>query len=173
MLSVPGLSPGESSPSTTTLDVTVPEPESVAPSSTTTIVEGHADYQGYGLNLRTLYAVASVDDVEQLNALRSLTGNASIGERMVGGFAEIGFDVLSRLDSSHQLSPYVRYELMNTQDEVPAGFAANPVNDRTAWLIGAMWKPVPEVALKADYQLQRNEANSGVNQLNVNLSYLF
>jgi len=29
------------------------------------------------------------------------------------------------------------------------------------------------VALKADYQIQRNEADTGVNQFNLNLGYLF
>jgi hypothetical protein len=32
---------------------------------------------------------------------------------------------------------------------------------------------VPEVAVKADYQIQRNGAETGANQFNVNLSYLF
>ena len=56
---------------------------------------------------------------------------------------------------------------------MPEGFEANPANDRSAWLFGAMWKPIPEVAVKADYQVHSNAADLGVNQLNVNLSYLF
>jgi hypothetical protein len=39
--------------------------------------------------------------------------------------------------------------------------------------VGAMWKPVPNVSLKADYQIVSNDADTGVNQLNVNLGYLF
>nr|MBA2458913.1 hypothetical protein [Gemmatimonadales bacterium] len=67
----------------------------------------------------------------------------------------------------------VRYEQLNTQDEVPDGFAADPATDRRLVTLGAMWKPVPNVAFKADYQITGNEADTGVNQLNVNLGYLF
>jgi hypothetical protein len=50
---------------------------------------------------------------------------------------------------------------------------ADPVNDRRLVTVGAMWKPLPNVSLKADYQITSNEAETGVNQLNVNLGYLF
>lgn len=139
----------------------------------TTILEGHFDLSRAGLDVRGLYAVANVEDAAELNALRELTGAGSIGERLTGGYVQAGYDVLRSLDTSHRLSPYVRWETLNTQAEVPAGFATNPATDRTAWLIGAMWKPIPEVALKADYQIHRNEAQTGVSQFNVNLSYLF
>jgi hypothetical protein len=36
-----------------------------------------------------------------------------------------------------------------------------------------MWKPLPNVSLKSDYRIAHNEADTGVNQLNVNLGYLF
>jgi hypothetical protein len=36
-----------------------------------------------------------------------------------------------------------------------------------------MWKPLLNVSLKADYQITSTEAETGVNQLNVNLGYLF
>ena len=140
---------------------------------TTTILEGHLDLSRGGVDLRGLYAVANVEDAAELNALRELSGAASIGERLTGGYVQAGYDVLRSLDTSHQLSPYVRWEMLNTQAEVPAGFAVNPATDRTVWLIGAMWKPIREVALKADYQIHRNDAETGVSQFNVNLSYLF
>lgn len=140
---------------------------------TATLLEGHLDYSRAGVDLRGLYAVAHLEDAAELNALRELTGAASIGERLTGGYVQAGYDVLRALDTAHQLSPYVRLETLNTQAEVPAGFAANPVTDRTAWLLGAMWKPIPEVALKADYQIHRNQAQTGVSQFNMNLSYLF
>lgn len=141
--------------------------------ATTTILEGHLDLSRDGVDLRGLYAAANVKDAAELNALRQLTGAASIGERLTGGYVQAGYDVLRSLDTSHQLSPYVRWETLNTQAEVPAGFAASPATDRTTWLIGAMWKPIREVALKADYQIHRNEAKTGVSQFNVNLSYMF
>lgn len=140
----------------------------------TTILEGHADFKAAGLDLRALYTVANVDDAAQLNALRKLTGSGSIGERLAGGYAQAGYNVLRFVPTtSHQLTPYVRYETIDTQDEVPTGFTANAANDRTLWLLGAMWKPIPQVSVKADYQLHSNGANTGINQFNINVGYLF
>jgi hypothetical protein len=91
---------------------------------------------------------------------------------MLGWYLQGGYDVL-RGRSSHQIIPYLRYEQLNTQDEVPEGFAADPATDQRLVTVGAMWKPVPNVSLKADYLISSNEAETGVNSLNVNLGYLF
>jgi hypothetical protein len=139
----------------------------------TLIWEGHAEYRRGGLEVRGLVTGATVDDVAQLNADAGLTGSASIGERLIGWYIQAGFDVLRSTASTHALIPYARYERLNTQDRVPAGFAVDPSTDRTITTLGVAWKPLPGIALKADYQIHGNEARSGVNQLNVALGYLF
>ena len=139
----------------------------------TVIWEGHLAYQQRGLDLRGLFAMAAVDQAGAVNAARALSGAASAGERLVGWYAQAGYDVLRGTPTGHQLVPYVRYERVNTQDRVPAGFAANPANDRRIVSLGAAWKPIGNIAVKVDYQFQHNEARTGVSQLNANLSYLF
>jgi hypothetical protein len=62
---------------------------------------------------------------------------------------------------------------VNTQVEVPTGFEINPANERSITVIGAQWQPITNIALKADYQLHTNEADTGVNQFNVALGYIF
>jgi hypothetical protein len=81
--------------------------------------------------------------------------------------------VLRHADTSHQLFPYVRYEWIDTQAEVPTGVEADPSNEGTAVLVGASWKPVPQVAVKGDYQIHSTEAETGRNQFALVLSYLF
>jgi hypothetical protein len=152
---------------------TLPSDPSVTIGARTIIWEAHAEYKAWGLDLRGLLAVATIDDAAQVNEINGLTGDASVGERMLGWYAQGGYDVLRGTGSAHQLIPYLRYEQLNTQDEVPAGFLANPTNDRRFVTLGAMWKPLTQVSLKADYQITSNEAETGVNQLNVNLGYLF
>jgi hypothetical protein len=139
----------------------------------TMIWEGHAKYQLRGFDLSGLLAISTLDDAAGINELNGLSGDASVGERLVGWYLQGGYDLLRGSRSGQQLAPYIRYEQLNTQDEVPAGFTANPANDRRLVTVGAMWKPLPNVALKTDYQIVSNEAETGVNQLNVNLGYLF
>lgn len=141
--------------------------------ASTTILEGHAQYRARGFDLRALYATASVDDVVALNSVRELSGASSIGEELDGWYVQAGYDVLSRTSTSHELTPYVRYEALNTQAAVPSGFSANPANDRTALVLGGQWKPIMNVVVKADYQIHSNEAETGLNQFNVALGYLF
>ena len=139
----------------------------------TFIWEGHAQYRARGFDLRGLYATADVDDVAQLNAARGLTGSQSIGEAMRGGYVQAGYNVLRQAETEHQLLPYLRLEQVDTQAEVPEGASANPANDRTVISVGAAWKPVPGAILKADYQVHSNEADTGVDQFNVAVGYLF
>lgn len=141
--------------------------------ATTTIYEAHAQYRARGLDLRGLFAAATVDEAELVNLARELTGAASVGEELRGWYVHAGVDVLRFTGSAHRLTPYVRYESVNTQAEVPEGFEADPVNERTVTLVGVEWKPITNIAVKADYQLHRNEAETGVNQFNVALGYLF
>ena len=142
-------------------------------SARTLIWEGHAEYRLGGLELRGLVSGATVDDVAELNAEAGLTGSESIGERLIGWYVQAGYDVLRSTASTHSLIPYLRYERLNTQDEVPSGFSADPSTDRHITTLGIAWKPLPNIALKADYQIHSNEARTGVNQLNAALGYLF
>ncbi len=152
---------------------TLPSDPSRTVSASTFIWEGHAEYKARGFDLRGLVALARIGDAALVNELNGLAGSASVGERMLGWYVQGGYDVLRGSRSTHQLVPYIRYEELDTQHRIPAGFASDPVNDRRLVTLGAMWKPIPNVSLKTDYQVTNNEAETGVNQLNVNLGYLF
>jgi hypothetical protein len=108
-----------------------------------------------------------------MNALIGLEGAEGIGTDMLGWYVQAGYDLLRDSRSAHQLMPYVRYERVNTQRGVAAGFSANPATDLTITSIGAAWKPLPQVILKVGYQIHSTAADTGVNQLNGSLGWLF
>jgi hypothetical protein len=139
----------------------------------TLITEGHLQYKAYGFDVRGLFALATVDQAAEVNVARGLIGGESIGERLMGWYVQAGYDILRMARTEHQLIPYARYEALNTQEEVPAGYSADPANDREIISFGAAWKPIPRVVFKADYQLHRNKAQTGVNQINAAVGYLF
>jgi len=139
----------------------------------TFIGELHGEVRAAGLWVRALGAVATVDDVEGINAARGLTGSASVGERLWGWYVEAGYNVLRHARTTQELLPYVRYESLDTQARVPDGFGADPANAQRILSLGAAWRPVGQVVLKGDYQIRRNDAATGVNQLSVVLGYLF
>lgn len=136
--------------------------------------ELHGDARIRGWWLRALWVDGSVGDVSQLNESLGLTGSESIGESFGGWYAEVGYD-LATVVSMGQMSvtPFVRYESLDTQKDVPSGFSANPANDREILTFGVSWKPIPQTVFKIDYQNIDNEAGTGVDQLNLGLGYIF
>ncbi len=139
----------------------------------TTIAEVHGQAQARGFDLRALYARASVDDAPALNAALRTAINAPVAERMTGGYVQAGYNVLSQRDTRLSVMPFVRYEQVDTQDRVPAGYRRDLSRDGRLKTLGVEVKPLPNVVLKADYQWITNEARSGRNQFNVNLGYAF
>ena len=139
----------------------------------TTIVEVHGQAQIRGFDVRGLYARAMLDDVAALNAARDLTGRNGIGEAQYGGYAQISYNVMSQLGGRLALTPYYRYERVDTHAEVPANFLVDPARDVTAHTLGLDVKPIGNIVVKADYQWITNEAQTGRSQFNVALGYSF
>lgn len=137
------------------------------------IFDAHLDYKVRGWDLRALIAGAHVDDAAALNELNGLTGDEGIATDMLGWYVQAGYDVLRGSATVHQLIPYVRYEQVDTQREVAAGFSANPANDLTITSLGAAWKPVPQVVAKLGFQIHSNDARTGLNQWNASIGWLF
>jgi len=137
------------------------------------IWDAHAEWRFRGLQLRGLAAFGRIGDAAEVNVLRNATGTASVGERFEGGYLEGGFDVLSFRGGTASLVPFVRYERLDTQKEVPAGFARDRANDVRVWTVGANYRPIPQIVLKVDYQDFENEARTGVDQWNIGLGWLF
>lgn len=134
-------------------------------------IHGNAEF--HGLELKGLYAGGTIDDVAEINAKNSLTGTSSIGEKLFGGYAQVAYDVLSLANSSQYLAPFFRYERYDTQQKVPSGFSKNPANSRIELTYGLTYKPHPNTVIKADFQKMENQANTGVDQVNMAIGFLF
>lgn len=135
--------------------------------------EAHAAADFRGLELKGLYARSRIDDVADLNAVQGRAANASTGERQFGGYAEAAYDVFSLLGLKQYLAPFVRYERVDTQQRVPAGYVKNPANSQTIWTYGLTYKPHPNTVIKADIQNVDNQAGTGIDQFNAGVGYLF
>jgi len=140
----------------------------------TTIYEGHLEWRARGLSVRALAARVELDDVSALNRALGLAGIAAIGEEMEGGYIEVGYDVLSPFSTGEKaLIPYLRWEDLDTQAAVPAGFGRNPVRSSESFTLGLAFKPFDRFVIKADYQDYDNGAGTGVDQFNVAIGYVF
>lgn len=120
----------------------------------TTIFEGHAEWNWKGANFRALYSRAHVEDAEDINAVNGLVGDESVGEELEGWYLQGAFDVLTLVEDSRgmQLLPFIKYEQINTQVDVPGGFSSDSNNDYELVTVGIDFKPIPNIVFKADYQ---------------------
>ena len=141
----------------------------------TTIVDLHGQAQIRGLDVRGLYARAHIAAAAELNRARGLTGSNGVAERMQGGYVQVGYNVLSQAASAGgaAMTPYLRYEQVDTQNRMPAGYERSRATDNTFVTLGIELKPIPNVVVKVDQAWVRNDAASGVNQFNLNLGYAF
>ena len=141
----------------------------------TTIFDLHGQAQVRGFDLRGVMARASLSDAAMLNRALGKSGASGVGSGMAGQYVQVGYDLLSQVAGAGDvgLTPYVRYEQVDTQAEMPAGFERSLSTDNTYLTFGIELKPTPGVVLKMDHAWVSNDANSGVNQFNISLGYAF
>ena len=138
----------------------------------TAVSELHAEYRAHGLQFRGLFATFT-NSRSGVEALPVGDEARQVGVKASGGYLEAGYDVLNGRVGRQALIPFIRLERFNTQKEVALGELADPANDRTITTVGVSYKPIPQVAVKADFMKVMNEAKTGRNQFNLGLGYYF
>jgi hypothetical protein len=134
----------------------------------------HGQYQYRGLHLRALWTHSTIGDVPVINLQNGLGGDGSVGETQGGWYVEAAFDVMSLMPKGRwSITPFIRYEELGTQRQVPAGWETDPAWERSLLTGGIEMKPIPQVVIKLDYQIVKDDARTGVNRFDVALGYLF
>jgi hypothetical protein len=138
-----------------------------------TLYEGHAQYQYRGLQLRALFAQGHIGDASVLSA--DLGANGPISSRIVGGYVEAGYDILPLLlpGTEMSLSPFVRFERLDTQADVPSGFTPDRSRDITVFNVGLSYKPIPNVVIKLDYRNLDPQSGTIADEFNIGFGFIF
>lgn len=145
----------------------------VGAQANTKIADAHADFRFRGLQLRGVYTYGWVADVDRINAAKSVTGDKSVGSEMRGWYVEIGYDIFRLFKIDQKLVMFTRFEKINTQVSSPDSYTSNPANDRQIVTTGFHYQPIINIAIKTDYMFVRNNAETGNDQWNVSLGYVF
>lgn len=136
-----------------------------------TLGEVHARAAWKGVEARALYAVGALGDAA------AVSSGAVVGSRVRGGYLEVACDVLRWLAPGRDeaLLPFVRYEAMDLNAEVPSGATADPARDTTLLTAGVTFRPLPIVALKADWQRRESQAPGAgpADQVNLGAAFAF
>ncbi len=132
-----------------------------------TLADVHADSKFRGVTLRGLIARGHIGDAAAISRQNGETIGSSLG----GWYVEAGYDILRRADRS--LSPYLRYERLDTQRRVPSGFDRHPENERRITTLGVAFKPIPQTVIKTDWQKIRTGSGDSNNRFNIGMGYIF
>ena len=130
------------------------------PSALTTVYELHGVFQRWGLTVKGLVSQVFIADTAQLNfALDKTSGDDAIAKTMLGWYLVGAYDILPLLmpETSMSLSPYFRYERVDTQNQMAAGYAPNRRYQQDVYVAGLQFQPFTQVVLKLDYQHIRPE----------------
>ncbi len=146
------------------------DPKKVVPSMHTNIYELHAEFQSGGFQARALYAAADIDDSDAFN---TNTG-ANLAEGMVGYYAELGYDMMTsakygRSDETWAMIPFVRWENIDTQKDMAAGYTADASQEDTILTFGLHYRPIEKIVIKADFQ----SYDKGDDQFEILFGYIF
>jgi hypothetical protein len=140
------------------------------------LVEADARYTRDRLELRAQVAYVSIENAAELNDVIARTSGVDphIARALRGGYAEAGYRVIEG-QRWGDVGVFARYENFDTQFRMPAGDAPILALDRDAWVVGATYWPEPDIALKIDYVMQRNQSNvvKAPNAFNVGLGWWF
>jgi hypothetical protein len=161
-----------------------------------TLAEGDLRLKWRGAELRAELAEVWIGGIHRLNhaleaaaSMQAAMQTAMMAEmphryypvshRLWGGYVEAGYNVLGplKLRSGMQLVPFVRYEHVDMQAEVPSGYQRAPGNQRDTITAGLTYRPIAEVALKLDYQRIWTDAdtadNATIDKWNAGLAFMF
>ena len=140
------------------------------------VAEIDARYSRDRIDLRAQLAHVGIEGAADLNdALMRQSGvNPNIARSLRGAYAEAGYRIVSGRPFG-DIGAFVRYEDADTQHRMPDG--ALPLGEfrRTAWVVGGTYWPEPDIAIKVDYVIERNQSATidAPNSFNVGLGWWF
>jgi hypothetical protein len=147
------------------------------------LVEVDARTRYRGFTARAELAMLFIGDTTKLNqalAANDPAASVPVAQRSQGGYLEAGYDLLRLIAPStdQSVTVFARYDYANTQASVTqgsidAGFLPDNSFIRHIITAGLVYRPIPQIALKADYRRHELGAGPGFNELAGGLGWMF
>ena len=135
------------------------------------IFDLHGTFKNNGIGAKFLYVDV---EFENASAWNDQAASAHYIPNSMGGFY-VEFDYDIEREKGAVLTPFVRYEsydLTKDTDEDTFGERVKS-RERTNTVVGVAYKPVDRLVLKADYMYKHRADDSGVNEFNLGLGFVY
>ncbi len=144
----------------------------------TSVIESDLRFQFEGLELTFVGAWIHIQNADQINAAIQAVDPATpftdlVGTDILGGYAEIAYHLFHHLwpSTTHDLVVFARHERFDTQFRMPTGATADSANKRHTTTFGLAYFPIDQVAIKVDYNVNRNSAGTANDQFNAGFAF--
>lgn len=134
-----------------------------------TLMEADARYEVAGAQFHVEYANIRVGNADKISAVLGQT----MGSRIAGGYAEAAYNILHSFKKKHELFAFARFESLDTHAAVPSGRARDKTFARQIRTFGLSYRPVHNVAVKADVERWKDGAGKRLTRLNLGVAYDF
>jgi hypothetical protein len=138
--------------------------------------EADARYTRGPLELRGQLAQVAISNAAELNDAMGRTVGVvpNVARTLRGFYGEAGYRVVPG-SSYGELGAFVRYENFDTQFRMPDGYLPLKQFDRDATVFGITYWPDPDIAIKMDYSVVRNQSPTVIapNVFNLGLGWWF
>ncbi|MGD2141270.1 MAG: hypothetical protein PVH25_12800 [Burkholderiales bacterium] len=136
-----------------------------------TLWELHARYAVAGWDLRALYTQGYIDDTAAINAAAGipLGSDNAAPESLYGWYVEAAYRF--GLKNNKAVTPFVRFAKYDTQEEVAAGYAINPLNNEQVITAGLNFYVHPQVVFKID--VQDYDTDDSKDRFDIGIGWMF
>ncbi len=115
-------------------------------------------YRLNGLQLRGQFYYSNLSNTEQYNIFTADADGTpnDVGSSMIGYYAEAGYDVLRSLKTDKKLLPFIRYEFLDTHNNVESNISENTEYEKIIITAGLTFTLTKGAVAKADMQLVKS-----------------
>ncbi len=142
----------------------------------TVMLEADVKYRYRWFDMNASIAHINIDDAAAINAFQiSQSDDGDVASGIFGWNVQAGVHLpqLLGLSTSQDVITHFMYEFIDTQNEMPAGTAPDLAQELKILTAGVSYMPIPEVALKFDYQHTSTGLGTTTDQVNLGVAYMF
>ncbi len=133
-------------------------------------------YRYRWFDMNASIAHINISDAAAINTFQIANGDpGDVASGIFGWNIQAGVHMPQLLgrSTSQDVVPFLMYEFIDTQNEMPVGTVAKPEFEKKITTVGVSYMPIPAVALKFDYQHISRADGNRTDQVNLGMAYMY
>jgi len=151
----------------------------IAEDGNMTLIEADIKYRWKWFDMNASIVNTDINDAAAMNTFCGTAAGGCSGGIASNNFgyniqAGVHLPQLLGWKTTHDIVPHFMFERVRTQDEMPAGTAADLSKNRNAvYTYGVSYMPIPEVALKIDHTHTKTEDSKSTDLFSMAVAYMY